>query len=169
MIDLKQEFLKFMSIIELKLKDIGISINSYSIDHVCFRVDNQKDFRLYTNKFKSLSKVYSMKILHDRKFYIFVLKIPLKYKGIEIPYIELSEPGGSDNYSLGFQHIEFHSNVNIKDLIKNRDKLDDLLYRSKKSNEVYLKWPDKITNKVTKKAIITKALLEDNPTIYLND
>lgn len=161
------EFTKFMTDLESRLGKIGIKLNEFPIDHICYRVTNSKDFTKYFDIFKNASRLYTKKHFHDRYFCMFALKLPLTYLNIDIPYIEFSEPGGSDTYDTGFQHIEYHSNKSVKDVNPEGSGYEHLLFSNKYGDEIYLKWPDKVCVKFTKQTIATKSLLEDNPEIFV--
>lgn len=162
------EFQDFMSNFILKLSKIDISIDNFIIDHVGYRAATSDDYKELFDKFKRASVLYTIKNFHDRSFHLFVLKQPLKFKNITIHYLEFAQPGGSDKYDRGFQHIEILSNKAIESLFLNKTKIKKLLFEDKYGEETYLKWPDKTALKVSKRTIITKSLLEDNPKIIIN-
>lgn len=164
---LEEEFNRFITELESRLNKINIDLEDYLVDHVCYRVSSTSEYQVLFDMFREESVLYTTKHFHERKFHLFVLKDSLKHKSISVPYLEFSEPGGSDDYSTGFQHLEFHSNLAVMDLIKGNPAGEELLYISKHGDEEYLKWPDKICLKVTAVPIITKSLLEDNPEIFL--
>ena len=165
--DFRKEFESFILDLEGNLKQINLSLGAYPIDHVCYRVSFLKEYSAFFNLFKSESLLYTTKNFHERLFHLFVLSRPLSYKSISIPYVEFSQPGGSDNYSTGFQHPEFHSNLKVEELVKSNEHATTLLYKGKYDGEAYLKWPDKICLKMTRQPIITKSLLEDNSEIFI--
>jgi len=165
---ISQEFEIFMQVLEERLHTLGIVFSDYPIDHVCYRVANISEFENLQQKFMQASLLCTKKFFHERTFLLFVLRKPFVYKEFAIPYLEFAQPGGSDSYARGFQHIEFHTNKHIKALVKDTASIQDLLCVSKHGDETYLKWPDKVCLKVTAKPIITKALLDDNPKIFLN-
>lgn len=161
------EFNTFISDLEIRLKDIGVELEGYPVDHVCYRAGSFTEYQALFNKFRDESVLYTTKHFHERNFYLFVLKDPLKYKSISAAYLEFSQPGGSDNYTTGFQHLEFYTNLKVEDLVKRNKSAGALIYKGKYDDEAYLKWPDKVAVKLTKVPIITKSLLEDNPTIIV--
>lgn len=164
-----KEFQNFMSNLILKFSKLDISIDNYIIDHVGYRAATLDDYKELFDKFKRASVLYTIKHYHDRSFHLFVLKQPLKYKNISIPYLEFAQPGGSDKYDRGFQHIEILSNKAIESLFLNKTEIKKLLFEDKYGEETYLKWPDKTALKVSKRTIITKSLLDDNPKIIINE
>jgi predicted metalloenzyme YecM len=160
-----KEFKDFITTIDSRIDEIGLSLDTYPIDHAAYRITNSEEFKEVTDFLKGISVLYSEKHFHDRIFNIFALKEPLEYKDAKIQFLEISEPGGSDKYERGFQHIELLTNNDWSDTDVPQEIVDDLKTESKYGNEIYMKWPDKKVVKVTKKPIIVAALTEDNPEI----
>ncbi len=160
-----KEFEDFITTIDSRMSKIGLSLDTYPIDHAAYRITNSKEFKEVTDFLKGISVLYSEKHFHDRIFNIFALKEPLEYKDVKIHFIEISEPGGSDKYDRGFQHIELLTNNDWSDTNVPREIVNELKTESKYGNEIYMKWPDKKVVKVNKKPIIVAALTEDNPEI----
>ena len=165
--EVRREFVSFMKDFDSRLSDLGIGLTEYPVDHVCYRVDTKQAFGEYFEIFKGASVLYTKKFFHGRNFLLFVLREPFSFKNISIAYLEFAEPGGSDDYNRGFQHLELHTNRNIREIVKDGKKLEELLFKGKHGDEEYLKWSDKIALKITSKPIITKSLLEDDPEIVL--
>gem|GEM_PF-5161359 len=138
----------------------------FPLDHICYRVKTLDEYKEYKELFISQSRLYTEKFFHERHFHAFVLKEPLVYKSAKFYYLEFAEPGGSDSYERGFQHIEFLTNKHWEDMLT-KDLLIKYLYESK-NGERYIKYEDKIAIKITDTPQITYALLEDNSKIFVN-
>jgi len=160
--------MQFATHLEKKLTALNLSFNDFPIDHVGYRAKTKKDFQNLFQLFQKASILYTTKQHHGRSFHMFVLKKPFEYNKVSIPYLEFAEPGGSDSYEKGFQHIELLTNKTIEEIVTNKTKLKDLLFEGKFGDETYLKWPDKTALKVTKVPLITKSLLDDESKIILN-
>lgn len=165
--EIRKEFVVFMKDHESRLLKIGISLTDYPIDHACYRVSTLADFERLFKEFGKISVLYTTKIFHERKFCMFVLRQPLTYKSFSVSYLEFAQPGGSDDYDRGFQHIEFITNVKIGNISKQKKKISKLLFVTKRTDEEYLKWPDKVSLKVRSVPLVSQALLEDNPEIIV--
>lgn len=165
---IRKEFSGFVDDFKRRLNEVGIDLSDLPIDHVCYRVRDQNDYKKLFKKLSAASLFYTTKFFHERSFHLFVLRQPLTHQEVTTPYLEFSQPGGSDRYERGFQHLEFHTNLSIHDLIKRGPKAGSLLFLGKHDGEEYLKWPDKVALKLTRKPVITKALFEDNPEITAN-
>ncbi len=160
-----QQYIEFVGDLAKRHSSIGLTFSSFPLDHVCYRADSLETYTQLFDFFKSQSVLYTTKLFHDRHFHAFVLRKPLEFGGAKFHYLEFAEPGGSDDYALGFQHFEFMTNKILSTVIP-ESKLTELLFKSKYGEE-YLKWPDKIAVKFTAIPQITKALLEDNSEIVV--
>ena len=157
--NLQQEFETFMSDFESKLTGVGLSLDKYPIDHICFRVSEIKNYEHFLKVFTKMSKLYASRIHNGRKFTIFLLKTPLTYKEFKINVLEYSEPGGSDNYDQGFQHIEFLS----KDKMPKLESDSSII-----SEDAYVKWPDKIVAKLTSEPILIHVLSKSDALVKVS-
>lgn len=163
---INREYSVFINDLKQRLSDLNLTFQSFPLDHICYRANSQKDYDTYFEFFKSKSILYTDKIFHDRHFHTFVLNEPFNYAEVKFYYLEFAEPGGSDDYENGFQHFEFLTNQHLEDVVT-KGKIERLIFKSKHGEE-YLKWEDKISVKFIDTPQITKALLEDNPTIVVN-
>ena len=148
-IKLQKEYEIFVEEMIERCKLIGLDINSFPIDHVCYRAKDIESFNTFLEMFQSISALYTIKSHHGRKFFTFFLKDALDYKNISSYVIEYSEPGGSDTYDNGFQHLELLTNKSYEDILDmdSRD-VKDLVFEGKFGDEKYLKWSDKKVIKV---------------------
>jgi predicted metalloenzyme YecM len=163
----KQEFDTFISTIQKRFKKIGFSLSTYPIDHICYRITTQKEFEEITDFLKGSSTLFSEKVYNDRIFRIFLLKVPLIFEDVEIQVVEISQPGGSDTYQRGFQHIELLTNDSWHDTGLEDDVIEELATKSIYDDKIYLKWEDKIVVKATRKPVLVQALTEDDPEIVV--
>lgn len=165
MYTLDSEFKIFIKDISERLAKLGLSFNSFPLDHICYRVSTKEEYLELKEYFITQSVLYTEKHFHDRQFHTFVLKKPLMYSNVTFHYLEFAEPGGSDDYKTGFQHFEFLTNKKWEDIVL-PEVIKKFLFTSK-HGEPYIKYEDKIAIKLTNTQQITHALLEDNSQIFL--
>jgi len=162
------QFESFMADLEGRVQHLGFSLTDYPIDHVAYRCATLSSFEELKKVFAENSVLHAEKFYHERTFCTFVLRKPLQYKDVRVHCLEFAQPGGSDAYDEGFQHIEFHTNKSFDNIVADKTQIKDMWFTSKHdSSEVYLKWPDKVCIKITSVPILTKALTEDNPRIFV--
>ena len=155
--DFQTEFEDFMKVLEGHSQSLPFAFSKFPIDHACYRMATQKDYKEICTEFEKLSSEIVNAPHHNRKFHIFVLREPITYKGTKVSCIEVSEPGGSDNYPTGFQHIEFLTNLDLQKVVAKNKDLEPFIFTGKFGDEVYLKWPDKLALKFTATPVLEKS------------
>jgi uncharacterized protein len=120
---LEKEFRLFIDDLEKRLQKVGIDLSKYPVDHICYRVSSDNLFLEMGSVFKNLSLLYTKRIYHERTFYCFFLRKPFVYNSLSFWTVELSEPGGSDDYNEGFQHIEIITNIKLEELSSSSEKV----------------------------------------------
>ena len=154
----QKEFEAFMTTLEGHCKDLPFSFSEYPIDHACYRMNTPEDYEQLCKAFQEISMVVINAPHHERKFHSFVLRKPLTYKNTKVDCVEVSEPGGSDDYTTGFQHIEFHTTQDLKKIASSIPSLASYIFAGKFGDEVYLKWPDKLALKFTDTPLVVKSM-----------
>jgi predicted metalloenzyme YecM len=155
--DFQTDYEAFMKVLEDHAASLPFSFSEYPIDHACYRMATQKDYEEICAEFKNLSSEIVNAPHHGRNFHIFVLSKPLTYKNTKVSCIEVSEPGGSDNYPTGFQHIEFLTKLDLQKAVTGNKNLEPFLFTGKFGDEIYLKWPDKLALKFTATPVLEKS------------
>lgn len=146
---------------------LGLDITKYPIDHVAFRVTNEEEYKRYHDEFASLSVAYTTKFFHDREFGCMFLRTPLVWKNTKVSFLEFAQPGGSDSYTLGFQHLEILTPMSYEELFPD-NRYKELLFVPKyEGEEPYIKWSDKLVLKLKRTPIIVEAFTQENPTITI--
>ena len=160
--DVALDFERFSKSIIERSSKLGIDLSSIPIDHICFRAMNSEDYVTFLEYFKSKSSVMLQRFHHERAFNIFILKTPLEIAGQNVSIIEYAQPGGSNEYTTGFQHIEIITLKSCEDFTKDENLLD----RGAFGDEPYIKWSeDNMALKVTKASIIPKILSQGGTTL----
>ncbi len=96
----------FLEKIESNLKLLGIHLDDYFIDHICYRVasvDRYEELKAYLEKDHLL---LHEAMISNRPIATFKFNEAIKYKHHQIPLIELPAPKGEVSYEEGFEHIE---------------------------------------------------------------
>lgn len=163
--DYQKQYADFVDKMLERCQPLGIDLSKYPIDHVCFRVKSSEEYHALLEDFVGLSVVYTTKQFHGRTFHAFLLKVPFSHRGVQSYTLEFSEPGGSDTYETGFQHLELASVQELEDLFTQLRQYPELFFEGKYEQESYLKWQDKLVLKVNLIPMIYRSTAEDNPTI----
>ncbi len=165
MTDFQPQFEAFMKQLQLNAASLPFSFSEYPIDHACYRVATPEDYQNTLAAFEALSSVVVSAPHHERNFHILLLKNPLTHNDLSVSCIELSEPGGSDSYRTGFQHIEFHATKDLQQLVAGNTDLAPYFFIGKFGDEHYLKWPDKLALKFTATPVLIKSLSKEDAKI----
>ncbi len=164
--DYKQEFDSFIVDLDKRLDQIGIDLKQYIIDHVCYRAHDLADFESLKADFIQMSAVYTEVFYHERQFLLFLLKEPFVYNGASISCLEFAEPGGSDVYDTGFQHLEVLTPLAYEQLSGTPEKISPLVFQPK-NGETYLKWGDKICFKTAQQSIFAKSIVVEKAKVVV--
>ena len=106
-LEIEIDFLKFMDNLTEQLNEVNLGVDSYQLDHVCFRVENLDQYNEYKSLFSTFGKLIIESEINGRAISTFKLSKPLKYKNLKIEIIELPQPKKNNDYNLGFEHAEF--------------------------------------------------------------
>ncbi len=151
---MEDKIINFLSTIEKRLWMYGLKLNDFSIDHLCFRSNNQNDFIKYKKYREQQSLLYSQSFFKNRSFFFYLLKTPIKYKNNNIYYVEYSSPLQNEKYETGFQHIELLVWDNFKlNINKNRSISKD--WKSE------IKREDNLAVKFTTESVFPKTIAKD--------
>ncbi|ATH07247.1 hypothetical protein BIY24_04645 [Halobacteriovorax marinus] len=95
-----------LSKIEEDLKILGIHLEEYFIDHICYRVSSSIRYEELKSALEKEHTLLHEAMISNRPISTFKLASPLLYKNHKIPLLELPAPKGEVNYEEGFEHIE---------------------------------------------------------------
>ncbi|MFH1457496.1 MAG: VOC family protein [Patescibacteria group bacterium] len=125
--DIKQiigDYKKFLNKIFDYIKKLKIDVSNYELDHMCFRVENKKQYDSIKKEMQNFGQLISEKNIRNRTIVVFKLNKALVYKHFNISYIEIPAPSEHKNYKRGLQHIEFVINTSKKIFIKKHPQLN---------------------------------------------
>ena len=86
--------------------DIDIDINSYVIDHLCYRTDSQDHYLQTKKDFQACSTLLIESIVGGRYIATYKLNRPIEFLDQNISVIEIPSPKDGSDYTQGFEHIE---------------------------------------------------------------
>lgn len=162
------EYQQFTDEMRIRIQKLGANLVDFPIDHVCYRAKTLEEHAQLLPLFTSMSVLYTRKFFHERYFYAFFLREPLNSAGLATYMLEFAQPGGSDSYETGFQHLEILTPLPYHKIFTKEQDLKELLFQGKYAEEEsYLKWSDKKVLKLKRKPIAFESLAEDNSEIIL--
>ena len=97
----------FLDQIFLKLDDIGLVVDKYELDHICFRVKTNAEYKEKQKELNPLGELLVESMVGGRLISTFKLHEPIVYQNRKISLLELPAPKPSHSYPTGLEHVEF--------------------------------------------------------------
>lgn len=97
----------FVREIELKTLNAGIDVSSFEMDHICYRVESEKDYVIWKEKLTKMGLLLVEDEINGRLISTFELIDPIFVGSRSIRMIELPMPKPSVYYPTGWEHAEF--------------------------------------------------------------
>ncbi|MCB0394452.1 MAG: VOC family protein, partial [Bdellovibrionales bacterium] len=106
------QFLKELSLNPL-IKQVP---QHWDLDHICLRVETQKEYDEFKTHFESFAKLLIESKINGRMISTFQLNKPIQFNDWVVDIIELPEPKPNRPYPTGFEHAEFVCDVTFEEL-----------------------------------------------------
>lgn len=106
------------------LKNDGIAVSDYELDHVCYRVETKERYDELKELLKKHGTLLAENMIAGRPIAVYKLNKPFVYKDRKICCIELPSPKQGSKYREGFEHVEFVINMSFEEFIKKHASLE---------------------------------------------
>ncbi len=117
MIDLKLAH-TFLDHLFEQLQSKNINIDSYEIDHLCYRTSSDENYQVIKDAFSPLGECLIESEVNGRLIATYKLKNPILYKHWIIDLIEVPAPKQGKITQEGFEHIEVVIDCDFEELEK---------------------------------------------------
>lgn len=97
----------FLNALLSSLAEDGIDVSTYELDHLCFRVTTQDEYKQYKESLHKLGTLLSETLISNRPIATFKLNTPIVFSDRTISVIELPAPKPDGGYPKGLEHAEF--------------------------------------------------------------
>ena len=97
----------FLQTIFQNLQQINLDVSNYELDHICYRVETEKDYQEKKIQLSDLGELLVESLIGGRPISTFKLNDPIEYLEREIYLVELPAPKSGSKYQEGFEHVEF--------------------------------------------------------------
>jgi len=134
----------FLSNIFLKLKQSGIDVKDYQLDHICFRVETWERYIELKKVIANQGELLAETIIGGRPIATYLLNQPFLYKNRSINCLELPSPKEGSPYKEGFEHVELVIDIPFEEFI---EKYPDINFKTKGMNkavnpDISIKFPE---------------------------
>ncbi len=91
-----------------KLKNLNLDVSSFEMDHVCYRVETEKEYRESFELLSSLGTLLVEDMIGGRLISTFKLNEPITVDSTrQVRLVELPMPKPGTYYPTGWEHAEF--------------------------------------------------------------
>lgn len=108
----------FLENIFFKLQEIELDVESYLLDHICYRVLTVNEYLLKKEELSPFGKLLNESMVNGRYISTFKLHTPIIFRKREIFLIELPSPKSSHSYKSGLEHIEFVTKLPLQKIVE---------------------------------------------------
>ncbi len=84
-----------------------INVDTYELDHICYRVETEERYEQLKKQLTKLGELLTESQIGDRAIASIKLDQPIIYQHRTIDVIELPAPKKGSFYKEGFEHVEF--------------------------------------------------------------
>lgn len=90
-----------------KLDDIGLDLEKYPLDHLCYRVSTLEEYKIKKAELLNFGELLIESMVNHRLISTFKLHAPIVFKNRKIDLLELPAPKSGHSYKSGLEHVEF--------------------------------------------------------------
>jgi predicted metalloenzyme YecM len=122
--DLIGSYVEFLNPVFDNLKNVGIDVSKYGLDHIAYRAVTLGSYQTISNQLLKFAKRANQKTIRDRAVDMYLLDEPLSYQGRQIIYFEVLAPANGDQFAEGLEHSEFVvKDIGLHDFVAKYDQI----------------------------------------------
>lgn len=106
------------------IDEAGMDVNSYMLDHLCYRVGSPAEYETKKHELLEHGKLLVESMVNGRMISTYKLHKPIIFEGREIDVLELPAPKPGKSYESGLEHVEFVAHHPLKDIVKKYSDLE---------------------------------------------
>lgn len=100
-----------------RLDDIELDVESYELDHICYRVETTAEYEIKKKELLSLGELLIESMVNGRMISTFKLFTPIEFKKRKIYLLELPSPKSQHSYKSGLEHVEFVTKLPLQKIV----------------------------------------------------
>lgn len=122
--NLKNDSKDFLDSLFHKLNVLGVSLQHFEIDHLCYRTSSNQNYEDIKSKFSSLGELLIESEVGGRPIATYKLNGPIKYKDYVIDLVEVPAPKPGRQTQEGLEHIEVIIDESFENFILKYPEID---------------------------------------------
>jgi predicted metalloenzyme YecM len=99
--------IEFLEKLFFMLEDIGLNVEKYPLDHLCYRVESMNEYKEKKEALLQFGKLLVESHVNGRLISTFKLFEPIHFQNRKIDLLELPAPKSGHKYKSGLEHVEF--------------------------------------------------------------
>lgn len=111
------EVTSFLDKVFFQINSANINLNSWEIDHVCYRTSSLENYENSKAYFSTLGELLIEGDVNGRPIATYKLHEPIRYKNYIIPLIEVPSPKKGKDTQEGFEHIEIVIDISFDEIL----------------------------------------------------
>ncbi|MFA6238421.1 MAG: VOC family protein [Bacteriovorax sp.] len=108
----------FLEDLFLRLEDIGLEVDKYELDHLCYRVETVDEYKIKRDELMPFGELLVESMVNGRLISTFKLHEPIIYKNRKIYLLELPSPKARHSYKRGLEHVEFVTKLPLQKIVE---------------------------------------------------
>lgn len=108
----------FLEDIFSKISSIELNVESYELDHICYRVSSNKLYEIKKRELSQFGELLVESTVNGRFISTYKLLDPIIFEERKIFLIELPSPKASHAYPDGLEHIEFVTKEPLRKIVE---------------------------------------------------
>lgn len=124
----------FLSNVLGNLKDLGVDIAKYQIDHLALRTESLDQYMEINKRLLPYTSSVGEILIRNRPINILKLNPPLTIESHQIPFLEVISPAENNKHKFGLEHIEVV--VSREVLLKMQERYPNVNFDSKNMGRV---------------------------------
>ena len=105
------------------LEKVDVDITGLEMDHICFRVENMQQYDALKTVLSERSVLLVEHEINGRLIASYRLLEPIIIGAFSIEVFELPAPKKGSPYAMGYEHVEFVTDVSLEDFLLKYPKL----------------------------------------------
>lgn len=107
----------FLDDLFARLDDIGLEVDNYELDHICYRVETTDEYKIKREELKAFGELLVESMVNGRLISTFKLREPILFRKRSIYLIELPSPKSAHSYKSGLEHVEFVTKLPLQSIV----------------------------------------------------